>query len=113
MVGTRRDRVPAPLTIWMLGEARITWVLMIPAGLEGFERARVEADCRYNDALTALDRAVVELGTRPRVTGDDARHLGSLLLVFLQQLTAYVDTRDRMTSATMVAEVEAVRRALD
>ena len=81
--------------------------------LEDFERARLEADCRYNDALTALDRAVVELRSHPALTSDDLRHLGSLLLVFLQQLTAFVDTRDRVTSETILTEVKATRRGMD
>ena len=85
---------------------------MSPADLERLERERLDADRRYNEALTALDRAVVDFASRSDVTGGDVPHLGSLLLMFLQQITAYVDTKDREATAAMVAALDTDRRAL-
>jgi 2-polyprenyl-3-methyl-5-hydroxy-6-metoxy-1,4-benzoquinol methylase len=51
------------------------------------ERERLDADRHYNDALTALDEAV-RLGL-PEV---DFRHR---LLLFLQTITGFVETKDR------------------
>ncbi len=85
---------------------------MSPADLERLERERLDADRRYNEALTALDRAVVDFASRSDVTGGDVPHLGSLLLIFLQQITAYVDTKDREATAAMLAALDTDRRTL-
>jgi SAM-dependent methyltransferase len=55
------------------------------------ERERLDADRRYNDALTALDRALPAIAELP--TGLATFH--SLLIQFLQQITPYVDTKNR------------------
>jgi SAM-dependent methyltransferase len=71
------------------------------------ERERLEADRRYNDALTALDRALPAAVDLPAAPGAGAlvdatrRHLESLaafhsrLIQYLQQITPYVDTKQR------------------
>ena len=77
------------------------------------ERERLEADRRYNEALTALDRAVVGLSGRTPPTADDVRHVGSVLLVFLQQITAFVDSRDRDVAAAAGARIDSTQPTLD
>ena len=79
--------------------------------LARFERERRDADRRYNDALTALDREVVSLDGR-EWSRDDAARIGSTLLRFLQQITAFVDTRDRQLAAEDKARIDVLTRAL-
>ncbi len=62
--------------------------------LERLDRERRDADRRYNDALTALDRVVVGLNGRPLERADFDR-TATALLQFLQQITAFVDSKDR------------------
>jgi SAM-dependent methyltransferase len=62
--------------------------------LERLDRERREADRRYNDALTALDRVVVGLNGRP-LEREDFDRTATALLQFLQQITAFVDSKDR------------------
>lgn len=72
------------------------------------EAERLDADRRYNDALTALDAASHALAEprpepvsleqlREMVLADRAARAGfdSLLIQFLQRITEYVDTKDR------------------
>jgi SAM-dependent methyltransferase len=75
------------------------------------ERERREADAGYNDALTALDRAIVSLGDR-EVTHHDVARIGTTLLGFLQQITAFVETKERKLAADARARVEALAPAL-
>jgi SAM-dependent methyltransferase len=74
---------------------------------------RREADRRYNDALTALDRAIVALGERDEIGRGDLLPLASTLIVFLQQITAFVDTKDREIAASIDARVERIARGLE
>ena len=76
------------------------------------ERDRREADARYNDALTALDRAIVSLEGREPAREDVGR-LGTALLGFLQQITAFVETKDRQLAADAAARMEAIARGFD
>ena len=62
---------------------------------ERFTRERREADARYNDALTALDRAIVAATARETIARDELAELSTALIVFLQQITAFVETKDR------------------
>lgn len=80
------------------------------------ERERLDADRRYNDALSALDRAIVDaapaLAASPADHGTTADTLHSLiqvvrdqaaaqatfqnrLILFLQTITGFVETKDR------------------
>ena len=76
-----------------------------PAELDRFDRERREADARYNDALTALDRAVNDAAAGDAMSRDAAAAIGTALLVFLQQITAFVDTRDRELTARLAARL--------
>jgi SAM-dependent methyltransferase len=81
--------------------------------LDRLDRARVGADRSYNDALTALDRAVVDATTNP-VSGAEALHrFGSALMVFVQQITAFVETKDRQLIAQVQRRVDDLAAALD
>lgn len=72
-----------------------------------------EADRRYNDALTALDRAVVAAGARATLDREDVSRLTTALIVFLQQITAFVETKDRAVAADAAARMDTIERALE
>ena len=75
------------------------------------ERQRLDADARYNDALTAFDRVIASC--RGRVLGvDETEQLLHALIIFLQQITAFVDTKDRALAAEMQTRVEGLERRL-
>src|SRR5690242_1532596 len=76
------------------------------------DRERRAADARYNAALTALDRIVVQVQAR-ELSRDDAAPLGTALLEFLQQITAFVETKDRQLAAESSARIDTVARALE
>jgi SAM-dependent methyltransferase len=77
-------------------------------GVEHAARERFEADARYNDALTALDAAIVAAG-REFVPGrEQLERITTALIVFLQQITAFVDTKDRELSAKTSARVDRI-----
>ncbi|OLC46825.1 MAG: hypothetical protein AUH43_13140 [Acidobacteria bacterium 13_1_40CM_65_14] len=79
--------------------------------MDRLERERRDADRRYNDALTALDRAIVETNGRP-LNREDFDRLATAAILFLQQITAFVDSKDRSAAAEANAGVERVERAL-
>jgi len=84
---------------------------MTPDTLGGLERAardRLEADARYNDALTALDGAILAATRGPSAGRVQLERLTTALIVFLQQITAFVDTKDREWSATTAARVDTI-----
>src|SRR5436190_21084034 len=81
---------------------------MTPEKLDGVNQAaheRLEADARYNNALTALDRAIVSATRDPDAGREQLERLTTALIVFLQQITAFVDTKDRELSAVTAARV--------
>src|SRR5262245_5601195 len=80
--------------------------------LDRLDRERRDADTRYNAALTALDRMIVSLDGRDP-TRDDLARVGTALLGFLQQITAFVESKDRHVAAGAAARSEALERALD
>jgi SAM-dependent methyltransferase len=82
-----------------------------PAELDRFDRERREADARYNDALTALDRAIVAAGGEPARA--DVERMATALLVFLQQITAFVESKDRRLAAEVHARVQTIAQALE
>src|SRR5262252_4701850 len=84
---------------------------MTPRDAGKLERERRDADARYNEALTALDRAIVSLEGRD-LSRDDVGRVGSALLCFLQQITAFVDTKDRQLAAEDAARSETLAGAL-
>ena len=79
--------------------------------LDRLDRERRDADARYNAALTALDRTIVSLDGR-NPTRDDVARIGTALLGFLQQITAFVETKDRQLAAEDKARTESVARTL-
>jgi SAM-dependent methyltransferase len=80
--------------------------------LARLEGERLNADRRYNDALTALDRVVTHVTALDNFTRDDAAALGTALIVFLQRITAFVDTKDREIAARLAAPLADHERAL-
>jgi len=83
------------------------------AGREQFARDRREADRRYNDALTALDRAVTAALEQPAPGRDDVARATTALIVYLQQITAFVESKDREIVADSDARLEKIERAID
>jgi SAM-dependent methyltransferase len=81
------------------------------AELDELDRDRRDADRRYNDALTALDAAVVAAGGH-ELTRDDFDRVSTALVVFLQQITAFVESKDRQLDAAGRARVDALERSL-
>lgn len=83
--------------------------------VERFARERQEADRRYNEALTALDRAVVAASApSPRWPDSEAlARLGTALMEFLQQITAFVESKDREIVSNAGARMTAIERELD
>lgn len=86
---------------------------MDPEELDRIERERRDADRRYNDALTALDRALAAATAKPAIERDDAARLATALLVFLQQITGLIDTKDRAQAASAAAQIDRLAPALD
>jgi len=85
---------------------------MTPTDADRLERERLDADRRYNDALTALDRTVAAVAAQPGADGDSLARLMSALIAFLQQITALVDTMDRALAADAARRVDALQPAL-
>jgi SAM-dependent methyltransferase len=86
---------------------------MTSDGVDRFERERRAADQRYNDALTALDRKVHAASAQPSLERADFDHLSTALIVFLQQITAFVESKDREVAATTQTRLAALERALE
>src|SRR5215218_771005 len=80
--------------------------------LADLERARHHADRQYNDALSALDRAVVAASREPEVGRADLERLTTTLVIFLQQITAFVETKDRELHARFTQQIEDLAPAL-
>ena len=85
---------------------------MMADDLDRFRHEQRAADDAYNRALTELDRAVVAIGDRP-VERDDVNRLATALIVFLQQITPFVDTKDRTLASELMARADRVERQLE
>jgi SAM-dependent methyltransferase len=81
--------------------------------LHRLERERLDADRRYNDALTSLDRAIARANQRAQLSREDFAALATPLCVFLQQITAFVDTKDRELAARAAVRLTEHERALE
>src|SRR5215470_1273232 len=81
--------------------------------VERFERERRDADRRYNDALTALDRAIVSSAARDPLTRDDRERIGTALMLFLQQITAFVESKDRELASQTASQLADLARTVD
>ncbi|MBZ5557734.1 MAG: methyltransferase domain-containing protein [Acidobacteriia bacterium] len=82
---------------------------MSPIDPERLERERRDADRRYNDALTALDAVVERLNAKPALARDDFAPLTHALIAYLQQITAFVDTKDRQLDAGAQEQIAELR----
>ena len=80
--------------------------------LERLERERLDRDRQYNDALTALDHALNAAASQTAVDRGDLERLATALLVFLQQITGFVDSKDRELVARAADRVEKLEPAL-
>ena len=78
--------------------------------LDKLERQRRDADGRYNAALTALDHAIVALSRLPSDDRDHRERAATALMEFLQQITSFVDTKDRAIAAAAGARIDQVVR---
>lgn len=86
---------------------------MTPTDPQRLERERLDADRRYNDALTELDRVVVALSSPHAPERDDFSRLAAALIVFLQQITAFVETKDRQLAADLSGRLDALAPAIE
>jgi hypothetical protein len=84
---------------------------MTPEGVDRLTSERQEADRRYNDALTTIDHLIVGIGARP-ITREDFDRLATALVVFLQQITAFVETKDRELAGGAGARIGRLEDAL-
>src|SRR3954470_5127154 len=76
-------------------------------------RERLDADRRYNDALTTLDEDIVDAGRRAGLERADFERIAERLIVFLQQITAFVESKDRELAADVADRVATIAKALD
>jgi O-antigen chain-terminating methyltransferase len=81
--------------------------------LDRLERERLDADRQYNDALTSFDRAIAHAIGRSDLSRDDLASIATPLIIFLQQITAFIDTKDRALTACLNARLSEHQRALD
>ena len=86
---------------------------MAPMDAERLARERLDADRRYNDALTLFDRTVAAVTAQPAPAPDDIARLMCGLIAFLQQITAFVESKDRELAAGAALRVDALTPALD
>jgi SAM-dependent methyltransferase len=82
---------------------------MAPPDPERLEHDRRDADRRYNDAFAALTSVVERLNAKPSLTRDDFWPLAHALIVYLQQIAAFVDTKDRQLDAVAQDQLAELR----
>jgi O-antigen chain-terminating methyltransferase len=78
--------------------------------LDALGRERRDADSRYNTALTALDHAIVGASRLDAVDREQRAQVATALMVFLQQITGFVDSKDRELAAATGARIDEVAR---
>jgi SAM-dependent methyltransferase len=83
---------------------------MTSDALDALAQQRNDADRRYNDALTALDRAIVTVSRLPAVDRAQRELVATALMEFLQQITGFVDSKNRELAATANARIDEVAR---
>ena len=84
---------------------------MSGSDVDRIRHERLEAEARYNHALTALDQTIVNLGGRP-LSREDFDRLAAALIVFLQQITAFVESSDRQIGGDIGARLERLEQAV-
>jgi len=80
--------------------------------LDKLERERLRAERSYNETLTSLDQAVVA-AMDSGAPAEALRQFGSALMVFMQQITAFVETKDRQLMALLQRRVDGVASSLE
>jgi O-antigen chain-terminating methyltransferase len=78
--------------------------------LDALERQRREADRRYNEALTELDHAVVTISRLPTIDREPRERVATALMTYLQQITGFVETKDRELAASVEARIDQLAR---
>jgi O-antigen chain-terminating methyltransferase len=68
---------------------------MTLSDVEKLGAERRDADRAYNEALTHLDQAIVAAGDHAALSREDYAELATRLIVFLQKITAFVESKDR------------------
>jgi SAM-dependent methyltransferase len=81
--------------------------------LEALGRQRRDADARYNAALTALDHTVVAASRQSPIDREQGEAVATALMQFLQQITAFVETKDRELAAAAGTRIDQVARHID
>src|SRR5580704_13739008 len=81
--------------------------------VEKLEADRRDADRLYNDALTALDRAIVAVGGHASVSRGDYAELATRLIVFLQQITPFVESKDREAAAISASRSDRLQATIE
>jgi SAM-dependent methyltransferase len=76
------------------------------------DRERRDADTRYNQALTALDDAIVAASGR-ELSREDFDRTATALLQFLQQITAFVESKDRQLAGDAGTRLDTIAQALE
>ena len=76
------------------------------------DRERRDADARYNEALTAFDDVIVATSGR-ELSREDFDRAASALLQFLQQITAFVESKDRQLAFDARARLDRLAEALE
>src|SRR5262249_32786244 len=96
-----------------LGHETGNFIMTTTGEVDRFARHRQDADRRYNGALTALDRAIVRTSAQPAIDRAELSALATALIVFLQQITLFVESKDREIVANEAARFAAVDRSLE
>ena len=78
--------------------------------LETLGEQRRDADGRYNAALTALDQAVVAVSRLPSIGPEHREAVGTALMQFLQQITGFVESKDRELAAVTAWRIDQIAR---
>ena len=80
---------------------------------ERLERERLDAERHYNAALTDLDRVIVDAAAEASPGRDVAGRVTTALIVFLQQITAFVESKDRQLAADSARQFDALAPSLE
>jgi SAM-dependent methyltransferase len=80
--------------------------------IDALGQQRRDADARYNSALTVLDRTVVAASQRSPIDREQGEAVATALMQFLQQITAFVETKDREMAAATGTRVDGIARQI-
>jgi SAM-dependent methyltransferase len=86
---------------------------MTPNDVEKLGAERRDADRAYNEALTRLDEAIVAFSGHAAVSREDYAELATRLILFLQHITAFVESKDREAAAIGAARTAELAEAVD